>query len=1191
MPRTSNLNIFLRAIPDNRPIGNVSLRTRLGWDEAKYWKIHRRARAQGHIAVGKGRGGSVVKVGDQAQKLLQSLADLGNTTTNQNLRSKLGWPESRYTQIRKRLEDTGVLECGTDDTVVIAASEADVTVAELLGAPGAQKPPPLRIAPIRGRPFLPTALWIEADDASDGGIKVFQEHPGDRAVYAVENLKGWTLGGDPERILSLDKGRRTRSLHRDRAFRSFLDQLFDAAPRSFISARELCFVMSEAPTESARAHRRLLARVSRGLWPQLPVRFLRETEMVFEYVRLVRGDLAYDSNTPGIYLVVHCSAHQTTFTAIVTSPAVTTDAHVTRRVLRALPSVHISQAGATFDSSLRTEARGQLGLDKDDPSLDAAVEYAKIRVAQIDQPLTLHGPGERSWKLLPKRLRHLGSSIVGSFNRPVHDLLSQATEVLSRNIANVGPKPIRGVILSGGASRLPGIDTALRTLLSLPDEVQLHNLGEQAAAAAAVGAMAHVLHRQGRLRPPESASQIAALEFIPTLLDDIHLLWTVDNNPPQSLPVVQRAQWPLAYRVDEVATVALPSWKKKIATVTFGWGPDAADDEILRVSPPASPWLPIDCTQRLPELHRMALQSGTQILLHTGVMAESRTFETSPIAETIRQAVVRPATASKSLAYVEAGDTLVVEFGTSKTLLVTADGTGSIDPDVFALPGAVSPPPLPAGYRWDPEDDDEDDDEVNGEEDDGYSDDDGASPTEGQPIGTADGLERFGTGRDVASMFTELASPDGTFLVGTGRRASSSTHPHNLAARRPANISERDLPGKPVDIATQTDPDVPTVRDLPHRKDRAQSDESHQVGSSASEGTAAPPVPSRPLRPAELSEAEFLATARDLAVAAGLDIPNDALAAVHLAATTRPFVLLAGPPGLGKTTLAGFYAGLLGCNVDDHTLLWLAIQAHWISDETLVDSDGSQLPPLCARGHAYPDLLQVALLDEFNLTRPEYYLSRYFSALDSRVPLAHRKDGPLRLPTDANGRSRLLTFATLNIDESSRPPSDKILDRAFLIEPAELLRTKKVRRVNLQPPTHRVSAETWSRWCDTPSDLDHPEELDAVLAIFDTHASAHPSIIHESLSPSRRAIHDVCTFIHRYQAIGEEALGGMSRAQALDRASAGRILPRRRGAVAQLRRLLDPLADLFTTQSWPTSLRHITAMKNRVDFGFVSFWG
>jgi hypothetical protein len=937
---------------------------------------------------------------------------------------------------------------------------------------------PLRILPIHNKPFLPTVLWLDPGGPDSAEVAISTQPPLDHPLYRVDDLKAWTLGGDPERALPSSDPRRPKKIHRERALRCFFDQLFDAAPRRFIAARELFFLLADAPAEGARAHRRLLARTARELWPQLPVRFLHETEMAFEYVRLIRGDLDFSPNSPAIYIVIDCGARHCTFSAIYTP----SDADAP--VLRALPSVSVGITGLTVDTNLLTDARSQLGLGKDDPTLDLrAIEYAKLRVARSNRPYTLHGPAGRAWKLQPKRLRHLGGSIVGSFDRPLKQIVAAATAAVYPDATQPGHAPIRGIILSGGASQLPGLEGAVRTLLTLSAEVPCHNLGDQAASAAAIGAMAHVLHRQGRLHPPDSAKAIAALEFFPTLLDDIHLSWTVDDRPPQDLRLAERDRWPTAYQIEEVATVALPAWSKKTASVTLGWGPDAAaHGELLRPKGETQ-WLAIDCKQRQPELRRAALAHDAIRISSDNPRPEIQDFDTALVPGPSSASQPRPVSSPPSLAYTFPGDALVIDFGAAKTLLVTADAAGAINPESFALPGALAPPQLAEGYTWQPEADETD---TNGDE---------------------DGDEEF----------------------------------HQSAQE---DVREAVRPG-----------------------------------------------PARPLRPADLSEAEFLTKARDLAVAAGLDIPNDALAAVHLAATTRPFVLLAGPPGLGKTTLASFYASLLGCGVDDQTLLWLAIQAHWVSDETLVENDASLLPPLCARGHAYPDLLQVALLDEFNLTRPEYYLSRYFSALDSRVPLAHRKDGPLKLPTDAGGRSRLLTFATLNIDESSRPPSDKILDRAFLIEPAELLRTKKVRRVNLQPPTHRISAATWSRWCDTPSDLDHPEELDAVLAIFDAHASAHPSIIHESLSPSRRAIHDVCTFIHRYQEIGEEALGGMTRAQALDRAIAGRILPRLRGEVAQLRRLLDPLATLFAEQSWLNSLRHIKAMQNRAEFGFVSFWG
>lgn len=955
--------------------------------------------------------------------------------------------------------------------------------------------PPLRIVPIHNQPFLPTQMWLDPGGPDSGEVIISTQPSLDRAMYRVDDLKTWTLGGDPERPLPTSDLRRPKKIHRDRVLRSFLDQLFDVAPRRFMAARELYFLLPDVPTEAARTHRRLLSHVARELWPQLPVRFLREAEMAFEYVRLIRGELDYTPGDPAIYLVIDCGARHCTFSAIYTPPG------TAKPELRALPGVSVGITGSTVDANLLTDARSQLGLGKDDTTLDPhVIEYAKLRVARTNRPFTLRGPSERpargpldrAWRLQPKRLRHLGGSIVGSFDRPLKQLVEAATAAALHGNTRAR---IRGIILSGGASRLPGLEGAVRTLLGLTADIPFHSLGDQAASASAIGAMAHVLHRQGRLLPPDSARSIAALEFLPTLLDDVHLAWTVDSRTPQDLRLAERDRWPGAYQQDGVATVALPAWNKKVASVTLGWGPDAAAHNELIPAVTDAQWLNIDCRQRQPELRRQTLPQDILRIASDNPQPEARDFDVRAVPGARTETRTRPPNAPTTQAYTFPGDSLVIDFGAAKTLLVAAETAGSIHPESFALPGVLAPPQLPDGYTWDTEPDEP---EIDTSEDDDADD----EPT------------------------TESPSPDDV---------SRSTQEIRQTAVLPTG-------------------------------------------------------PRRSLHPAELTEPEFLASARQLALGAGLDIPDKTLAAVHLAATTRPFVLLAGPPGLGKTTLASFYASLLGCDVDDHTLLWLAIQAHWISDASLVDDAGGLLPPLCARGHAYPDLVQVALLDEFNLTRPEYYLSRFFSALDSRVPLAHRADGPLTLPIDADGRPRLLTFATLNIDESSRPPSDKILDRAFLLEPAELLRTKKVRRPAPQAPTHRISAATWSKWCDTPTTLDHPDELDAVLDIFDDHTRAHPSIIHESLSPSRRAIRDVSAFIHRFQQVGDEALG-MTRAEAFDRAISGRILPRLRGEVAQLRRLLEPLADLFTRQSWTVSLRHIKAMQNRVDFGFVSFWG
>ncbi len=40
-------------------VGNLALRAQLGWNEARYWKVHTSLYEDGRIVKGRGRGGSV----------------------------------------------------------------------------------------------------------------------------------------------------------------------------------------------------------------------------------------------------------------------------------------------------------------------------------------------------------------------------------------------------------------------------------------------------------------------------------------------------------------------------------------------------------------------------------------------------------------------------------------------------------------------------------------------------------------------------------------------------------------------------------------------------------------------------------------------------------------------------------------------------------------------------------------------------------------------------------------------------------------------------------------------------------------------------------------------------------------------------------------------------------------------------
>lgn len=63
----NNFNQFISALKDSDGVcGNKRLREKLDWDEKSYWKIQGHLLKEGKIVLGRGKGGSVRLVGDQA---------------------------------------------------------------------------------------------------------------------------------------------------------------------------------------------------------------------------------------------------------------------------------------------------------------------------------------------------------------------------------------------------------------------------------------------------------------------------------------------------------------------------------------------------------------------------------------------------------------------------------------------------------------------------------------------------------------------------------------------------------------------------------------------------------------------------------------------------------------------------------------------------------------------------------------------------------------------------------------------------------------------------------------------------------------------------------------------------------------------------------------------------------------------
>ena len=181
----------------------------------------------------------------------------------------------------------------------------------------------------------------------------------------------------------------------------------------------------------------------------------------------------------------------------------------------------------------------------------------------------------------------------------------------------------------------------------------------------------------------------------------------------------------------------------------------------------------------------------------------------------------------------------------------------------------------------------------------------------------------------------------------------------------------------------------------------------------------------------------------------GYNYPEILVKNYYISLKTKPFVILAGYSGMGKTALTRLFAEAVSENVEEQYLR-VAVQPNWLDDRHLLGFYNpltgryisTPFLDFLLRAVENPDKPYFLCLDEMNLSRVEYYFSRFISAMESidRVIYLHGFSGGVKtedgrvIPPRLKMPSNLYISGTINIDEASYSLTPKLIDRANIIE-------------------------------------------------------------------------------------------------------------------------------------------------------------
>jgi 5-methylcytosine-specific restriction protein B len=326
-----------------------------------------------------------------------------------------------------------------------------------------------------------------------------------------------------------------------------------------------------------------------------------------------------------------------------------------------------------------------------------------------------------------------------------------------------------------------------------------------------------------------------------------------------------------------------------------------------------------------------------------------------------------------------------------------------------------------------------------------------------------------------------------------------------------------------------------------------------------------------------------------------------------LACTAKPFTILAGGTGTGKTRAAKLAAVSISgiSNVEV-----VAVGADWTDNRPLLGfrnllAEGGKTyvaPPalrIILKALANPGKPHFLILDEMNLSHVERYFADFLSSMESKEPLKlHDSAGALKTEDGilVEGKvpwpNNLFVIGTVNIDETTYMFSPKVLDRAHVIEFKvawdEIEDGLEGAVPNEEAPLKPEQVQEFMRVAQMKDKVLPEEDHEALIDVLRD--------MHEALEGTRfvfahRTARECLIYIASAQSLAKaDIIPPQDTKELIDVAILQKALPKLNGATGTLSKILDDLIKVADKHDLTRCKDKLASMSRQLKADqFVSF--